>query len=499
MKLNPLTAADFYKTGHRVQYPDNTEMVYSNFTARSANHAPVNKDTFSNKVVFFGLQGFIKWFLIDLWNQEFFDKPKKEVVACYKRRLDTSLGPGAVSVKHIEDLHDLGFMPIEIKALPEGSRVNIGVPVFTIKNTIPEFFWLTNYLETVMCAEVWKPITSATIAYEYRLILDRWAAVTGAPKEFVQWQGHDFSMRGLSGLEASTVSGAAHLLSFTGTDTISAIDYLEDYYRANAEKELIGGSVPATEHSVMAMGTKESEIDTFRRLITKIYPSGVVSIVSDTWDFWQVITEYTKALKDDILDREVNGLGLAKVVFRPDSGDPIKIIAGDPEAVEGSPEYKGAVECLWEIFGGDYTDKGFKMLNQRVGLIYGDSITLQRAEIILERLAAKGFASSNVVFGIGSYTYQYNTRDSFGFAMKATYGVVDGNPREIFKDPKTDDGTKKSAKGLLRVEFEDGNFVLYDQQTLEQSNKGELKKVFRDGTLIKEQSLQEIRTRLGTF
>ena len=498
-KLNPLTAADFYKTGHIFQYPKNTQLVYSNWTPRTAKHAIVDKDIFDNKVVMFGLQGFIKWFLIDTWNAEFFNQPKDKVVARYKRRLDNALGPDAVDMSHIEALHDLGFLPIEIKAIPEGNRVNIGVPVFTIQNTIPEFFWVTNYLETMLSNEMWKPMTSATIAYEYRKIIDRYSLITGAPAAFSIWQGHDFSMRGLSGVFDASASGAAHLLSFAGTDTITAIDYLEDYYGADSDKELIGGSVPATEHSVMAMGTKEAEIETFRRLITEIYPAGIVSIVSDTWDFWQVITSFAKVLKPEILARKVNGLGMAKVVFRPDSGDPVKIIAGDPDAPEGSPEFKGAVECLWDIFGGTVSDKGYRMLNERVGLIYGDSITLKRAETILARLAGKGFASNNVVFGIGSYTYQYQTRDTFGFAMKATFGVVDGEDREIFKDPKTDDGTKKSAKGLLRVEKVDGNYVLFDQQTREQEGLGELRTVFKNGMLFNEMTLAEIRANLGTF
>lgn len=499
MKLNPLTAADFYKTGHIFQYPQGTQLVFSNFTPRTSKHANVNKDTFDNKVVVWGIQGFVKWFLTDLWNTEFFNQPKSKVVARYKRRLDTALGPDSVNISHIEALYDLGYLPIEIKAIEEGNRVNIGVPVLTVKNTLPEFYWLTNYIETVMSAELWKPITSATIAYEYRKILDRWAALTGAPAAFTMWQGHDFSMRGLSGLADAAISGSGHLLSFAGTDTIPAIDYMEDYYGANAETELIGGSVPATEHSVMAMGTKEAEIETFRRLITEVYPEGIVSIVSDTWDFWQVITSYSKVLKPEILARKVNGLGMAKVVFRPDSGDPVKIICGDPDAPEDTPEFKGAVECLWDIFGGVTSDKGYKMLNERVGLIYGDSITLKRAEQILERLAAKGFASSNIVFGIGSYTYQYNTRDTFGFAMKATYGVVNGEGREIFKDPKTDNGTKKSAKGLLRVEKKDGNYVLFDQQTWEQEAGGELQTIFKDGKLVKELTMAQVRKNLGTF
>ncbi len=197
-----------------------------------------------------------------------------------------------------------------------------------------------------------------------------------------------------------------------------------------------------------------------------------------------------------VLSRKENGLGLAKVVFRPDSGDPTKIVCGDPTATVGSPEYKGAIQCLWETFGGTVNAMGFKELNPRVGLIYGDSITLQRAEAILSGLAEKGFASSNVVFGIGSFTYQYLTRDTFGSAIKATYVEINGVGHNISKDPKTDSGTKKSAEGLLRVEKEGDKYVLYDKQTLEQEKMGELKTVYLNGKMIAETSLAEIRERL---
>ena len=174
----------------------------------------------------------------------------------------------------------------------------------------------------------------------------------------------------------------------------------------------------------MCMGGLDDEIGTFRRLITELYPTGIVSIVSDTWDFWRVVTEYASLLKDTILSRPGDPMGFAKVVFRPDSGDPVKVIAGDPDAPVGSPEYKGAVECLWDIFGGTITATGHKLLDSHVGVIYGDSITLARAAAILEALHQKGFASANIVFGIGSFTYQMCTRDNFGMAVKATAGVV---------------------------------------------------------------------------
>ena len=491
--MNPLTAIDFYKADHRRQYPSGTEYVYSNFTPRSSRLAPV-LDGFDDRVVFIGLQGYVKRVLIESWSRHFFQKSKSMVIERYKSRMDNALGVDAVPVDHLSALHDLGYLPIRIKALPEGSRVNIKVPMFTVVNTLPEFYWLTNYIETSISAEVWKPCTTATIAYEYKRLLTDYAIRTGAPLDFVPLQGHDFSFRGMSGRVDAAQSGMGHLSAFIGTDTVAAIDYAEDYYNAEG---VIGVSVPATEHSVMCMGTKQGEIETFKRLINELYPTGIVSIVSDTWDFWQVITDYALQLKNDIMNRKENSLGLAKVVFRPDSGDPVKVICGDATAESGSPQYKGAVECLWEIFGGTNTVKGYKVLNERVGLIYGDSITLSRAKEILEGLEAKGFASNNIVFGIGSYTYQHLTRDNFGFAMKATWGQVNGEARQIFKDPLTDKGEKKSAKGLIRVERSNDGFSMFDQQTRDQENQGVLETVFEDGKLVKETNLDQIRERLS--
>lgn len=528
MKINPLTAIDFYKADHRRQYPKGTTMVYSNFTPRSNNlsNLPDNND----KIVFFGLQYFILHFLDETWNKGFFLRDKATVVAEYKRRMDTSLGKDAIPVDHIEALHDLGYLPIEIRALPEGSVVPMKVPCLTIMNTKPEFFWLVNYLESVMSCFLWKACVSATTARWYKKTLEKYADATGGSRGFVPFQGHDFSFRGMSGIQDAALSGAGHLLSFVGTDTVPAIDLLEQFYGADAEKELIGCSVPATEHSVMCMGTKENEIETFERLITELYPNGIVSIVSDTWDFWKVVTEYVKELKLKILGRD------GKVVIRPDSGDPVKIICGTAyklmdsveadkahldkiasagfnyfehrgnhyslaysdvynngipfavKEVEPTPEMKGAVECLWDIFNGTVNEKGFKELDSHIGVIYGDSITPNRAVAILNGLKAKGFASTNIVFGIGSFTYQYATRDTYGFAVKSTYGQVGGEGRIIYKDPKTDGGTKKSARGLLRVK--DG--VLYDMQD-DCHTDTDLEVVYREGKLIKRQTLSEIR------
>lgn len=484
-----LNAIDFYKAGHRPQYPNGTSEVYSNFTPRSIKHLNVEKEMYDGKVVVFKLQAFLRSFLIEGFNNTFFNRPLAKVLKDYKRRMDTSLFCD-FDVSHIEALHKLGYLPIRIKALPEGSKARPGVPVFTIVNTLPEFFWLTNYLETAVSAEIWKGMVNATVASHYRSIFVKYAELTGAPLDFVNFQGHDFSMRGMSGIADAGMNGMAHLTSFMGTDVVPAIDAVEYFYDADADKEIVGCSVPATEHSVMCMGGIGDERGTYKRLITELYKSGIVSIVSDTWDYWNVISVTAPSLKAEIMARD------GKVVFRPDSGDPVKIICGDPEAVVGSNEWKGSVRILDEQFGHTLTEKGYKVLDSHVGLIYGDSITPKRANQILKNLMDMGYASCNCVFGIGSYTYNYSTRDSIGGAMKSTSGVVNGVRRAIFKDPKTDNGLKKSAKGLLRVELVDGEYVLFDDQTEEQEAQGELKVVFEDGKEYNTVTLAEIRSRL---
>ena len=482
---NPIHATDFYKTGHLNQYPKGTTKIYSNFTPRSArlfNHSKL----YDNKVVVFGLQMFIKNFLIEEFNNDFFNQPLEDVIMRYQRRMDGALGVGVVKTDHIEALHKLGYLPLLIKGLPEGGRYDIKVPHLTITNTEPEFFWLVNYLETVLSTEMWKPTTTATTAFEFRRVFEHWANETGGSAEFIPFQGHDFSARGLSNREDGHKASIGHLTSFAGTDTIRAIDGAEDFYGANSDEELVGVSVPATEHSVMSMGGELNEKETIKRLITEGYPSGIISIVSDTWDFWHTLSQTTIELKDEIMARD------GKVVFRPDSGDPVDIICGDPLHPDENAR-KGAIEVLWDIFGGTTNSKGFKTLDSHVGLIYGDSITLDRQWSILEKLASKGFASDNIVLGIGSYSYQYVTRDSLGFAMKATYGEVDGVGREISKNPKTDSGTKKSAVGLLQVL--DG--ILQDRASKSAEEDSELTEVFRDGVLTKEVTLEEIRIRLS--
>lgn len=493
MNNTPITLlADFYKLSHRKQYPKGTTKVYSTLTPRSNKYAP-----YSDEIVWFGLQYFIKEYLIDRFNKDFFSKPKDEVISEYSRLVEFSLGKQYAETKHIEELHDLGYLPIKISTLPEGSLVPMRVPVMTIENTHDNFFWLTNFLETILSTSIWLPTTSATLAYSYRKVLNDYAIKTTGSTSGVEFQGHDFSMRGMSSEQSATVSGAGHLLSFKGTDTIPSILFLEKYYNGNIEKSLIGASIPATEHSVMCSYGQENEKDLLTHLLTEVYPTGLFSAVCDTWDFWKLVSEYLPELKETIMARD------GKLVVRPDSGNPVDIICGTVLTGGKTPEEKGLIEVLYEIFGGQINELGFKVLDSHIGAIYGDSITLEIAKEICEKLYKKGFATTNVVFGIGSYSYQYATRDTFGFAVKATYAIVDNEERMLFKDPKTDSGIKKSQKGLVVVNkdnngkffFED-NFVDNDEY---KSKTNLLETVFVNGKLIKETSLDEIRTKLGTL
>lgn len=528
MKISPLLCSDSYKQCHHRLYPPNLEYMYSNTTPRSSRVDGVNE------VVVFGIQYFVEEYLIKQWNEDFFNQPIEEILVEYHRVIDNHLGPSVINDDNIRYLHSLGHLPIRLKALPEGTLCPIGVPLMTITNTDPKCAWLTNFLETISQTVTWLPITSATTAHNFRKLLDKWVKETSDSPDFVQWQGHDFSLRGMSSFESGCVSGAAHLLSFTGSDSVPAITFLEKYYGADITKELISGSVSASEHSIAASYFEETDNeDNYIQGMLDAVPEGPVSIVSDTYDYWKLISQNLITFKDKIMAR--NG----KVVIRPDTGDPIRIVCGYKEHL--SPytfdeltemlshqsyyiklwtddvecfhtkdgryltrdgeitalEAKGSIQVLYDIFGGTINSKGYIELDPHIGLIYGDSITYYRCERICELLANKGFASTNIVYGIGSYTYQYSTRDVYSLACKATWVQINGAAKPIFKDPKTGDGMKKSAKGLLRVDNVGGTLVLKNECTPEEEAGGELQVIFENGVQHNAQSLTQIRKRLN--
>lgn len=786
---DPLTLLDSYKLAHREQYGPKVEYIYSNWTPRSSRLEGVDK------VVFFGLQYFLKEYLGSYWDKFFYGNIDW-ICEEYERKIQLHLG-SKPDTQHLRDLHKLGYLPLEFKALPEGTEVPLRVPMFTVENTHPKFAWLVNYIESILSNVVWLPCTSATIALRLRKLLNKRAIESGLDESAVDFQGHDFSFRGMKGLEAAVLSGAGHLLSFKGSDTVPAIDFLEYYYGAEG---FIAGSVPASEHSSSTLDGPENELETYRRFIN-LYPKGFVSLVADSYDYWSVLTDMMPKLKEQIMsrdgrvvirpdcysddteimtrqgwkkfseidintevaevlpdgsyefvkplkyvaedyngemihfhdekgkldllvtpnhrmiykkdgkwsvqfaeqcgdygyygknivrsakaqnkykkltpierlqiafqadgsyvtgchnsirfhftkERKINRIKelakLAKVkyneypiisggvelhlkikdaryIFKKDlywvdttalcenwceefieelkhwdssirndgrfkfdttnpevikvvelvalsagkgvlltqsqdnrkehfsdvytahimndnelggqavkkevvqysgkvycvqvpsgmllvkrnrgtavcgnSGDPVKVVIGDKNAPEGSPEYKGSIELLWEVFGGTYTPNGLKLLDSHIGLIYGDAITYERADEITKGLIAKGFASTNIVFGVGSYTYSYVTRDTFGFAFKTTGAVVDGVERAVFKDPKTDNGIKKSLRGFISVrKNEDGKLVAVDQLSREESSRDSLLEVvWRDGQLLTNWTFDKVKENL---
>ena len=474
---------DFYKAVHAEMLPQNITKSVSYFTPR------MSRVKRWDKVVMFGLQGFIKEYLIDYFNDNFFNVPLETVMGEYTRIMDNTLGKNAYNPKKIENLHNLGYLPIEIVALPEGTLVPMHVPMFGITNTHKDFAWLPQSLESLISAEMWHPMLAANVGYTYRQIVNKYYNETcddNIPRAKALGA---FDFRGEECLQSATKAGAGWLLSFLNTATVPAIPYLENYYNCDCTKEPVGFGSPSTEHSVMCsnFAVDGDEITLLRRLLTEIYPNTSFSAVLDSYDYWNVIDNILPQLKPEILAH--NGC----MLMRGDSGDCIEVVTK-------------TVFKLWDIFGGTVNSKGYKVLDPHVKAIYGDSITVQRCEKIYEILKENGFACSNVALGVGSFSFQCIeedgvlkpfTRDTFSSCIKATYCEIDDKPTPIFKDPK-DGGFKKSQKGCCVVTKDyKGNLSFYDQQTWEEARLNPnnlLETVFCDGHIVKEQTVAEVRS-----
>jgi nicotinamide phosphoribosyltransferase len=482
-KPNSLFYTDGYKIGHRKMLSPGTQKLYGTWIPRSTKHAPKGV----TKIVSFGQQLVAKW-LHDEFTENFFALPKDEAIKFGK---DMSMYLGMdYDASHFGDLHDLGYLPIRIKSLPEGIETTTNVPHMTFINTVDGFAWLTLYLETIISSLAWKPSTSATIALQYRRNLTEWVMKTDPSNAWlIPFLAHDFSARGLSPWDMLS-SGLGHATSFRGSDSIICIPGSRYFYN-EPENEVAINSVNASEHSVSTTCIFTMGESQMIKYFMDQYPTGILSIVSDTFDLWKLITEFLPENKEQIMSRE------GKLVIRPDSGDPVDIICGEnfgeTSIRYNRPANKGVIELLWDIFGGTINEQGFKVLDPHIGAIYGDSITLDRQIEIYTRLAAKGFASTNIVLGVGSFTYQMNTRDTLGFAAKGAWFEVDGKGFDIYKDPITDDGTKKSLKGLICVTE---NHEVLTQCTPEQENQGILQTIYENGEFYNQTSLTEIRSRL---
>lgn len=572
---SPVLMTDFYKTIHHLAYAPGLEYLTSYWTPRMTRMQGIGEIPEVDKVVMFGLQAYIKDFLIDTFNKEFFNKPYEEIHDEYVHTIRNTMSVQAADDTHLKKLHDLGYLPLKISAVDEGTRIPIRCPMIEITNTLPGYAWLVNYLETPASASIWSPMTSATIADFFMNITKHFYDKTVDPSINCYDACGDFSMRGMSSMASAMPVSAGHLLSFAVTATIPATPWLEMFYNCDAAKEMVAKSIPSMEHSIWETYGQEREFEAWKHLINNVFPSGPLSMVSDTWDYWNVVTNYIPRLKEDILKRD------GKIIVRGDSGDPVDIICGELKAsdyitIDGltennlvdyfymrgeqdssgylsekfynvrigdflysvkvyyvweescgssiggyysskvseveikkhfiTPAMKGTIECLWDTLGGDINEKGYKVLDKHIGAIYGDGITPQRAWDIFSRLTEKGFAANCVTLGIGSYTYQYVTRDVFGFALKATHCTIDGEHHSIFKDPKTDkcknNNFKKSQKGMCYVYRDADDNILYEEDLHPTDFENGLRTdnlltpVFKDGKLVKDMSLAEIRHNL---
>ncbi|MBQ2803922.1 MAG: nicotinate phosphoribosyltransferase [Lachnospiraceae bacterium] len=483
-RTNPMLLIDFYKAVHAEMLPTKITKSVSYFTPR------MSRVDMWDKVVMFGLQGFIKTYLIEYFNTEFFEKSFEEAIGEYKRVMDAALGKDAYKIEKIEKLHKLGYLPIEVIALPEGARVPMHVPMFGITNTHPEFAWLPQALESLISAESWHPMLAANVGYTYREIVNKYYDLTcddNIPRAKALGA---FDFRGEECTQSAVKAGAGWCLSFLNTATVPTIPYLEQMYNCDCTKEPVAFGSPSTEHSVMCSNyaIDGDEITLLRRLLTEIYPNTSFSAVLDSYDYWNVIENILPQLKEEIMNH--NGC----MLMRGDSGDCVEVVTK-------------TVFKLWEEFGGTVNSKGYKVLDPHVKAIYGDSITIQRCEQIYEILEKNGFACSNVALGVGSFSMQCVeedgilkpfTRDTFSSCIKATYCEIDNEPYPIFKNPK-DGGFKKSQKGCCIVTLENGEYTFTDGHTWEEAladADNQLVTVFKDGKMVKEQSLSEIRNLL---
>jgi nicotinamide phosphoribosyltransferase len=463
---NPFLATDTYKLGHMVMYDPLVEQVYSYLEARKG----------GQKIVFTGLQYYILEYLLQPFTPSSFVE--------WQRTFEHMLGPVPEDIYNkMAALMKLGYWPVEICALPEGIVIDNQNVLMTLRSTNPDFIWAVGYLESLLL-KVWNTCTVAACSLEYLEITEDYAELTCDNTGHVRYAVHDFSYRGVSSEETAALSGGSHLICFYGTDTLVAVNMVWNYYTPVSADTIIGKSAFASEHSVMCSYGREREFEAIDRIIFEVFPTGLVSIVSDTYNLWIILTDYVQSRKERIRARK------GRVVFRPDSGAPVDIICGKPLGQRETPEQKGALQLLWESFGGTVNSKGYKVLDDHVGLIYGEAMTLPRYATMLNTMMMLGFASSNLVIGVGGLLAQNHNRDEHGFALKAVNVIKEGKAVEIYKDPITDN-TKKSKKGFLNLNFDGRIFTTTDQC---ESHECELlRPVFKDGAILKKYSLEQVR------
>lgn len=449
---NIVLNADSYKFSQWNQYPPNTEYVYSYIESRGGKF---------DETVFFGLQAFIKEYLTQPITRENIDEAEA-IITAHGEPFNRE------GWEYILEAHD-GYLPVEIKAVPEGTVVPTKNILASIINTDPKCYWLTSFLETALLRAVWYPTTVATNSREIKKVILDALERTGTPSD-IAFKLHDFGARGVSSLESAGIGGAAHLVNFMGTDTVEALLFARRYYGA----DMAGFSVPAMEHSTVTSWGRENEVLAYRNMVKKNgRPGGIVSAVSDSYDIFNACKLWGTELKQDILDSG------ATLVVRPDSGDPAEVVLG-------------CLVILEKYFGSTINDKGYKVLNN-VRVLQGDGITIDSIKEILHWAIKHGFSADNLVFGQGGALLQIVNRDDQKFAMKCSAAYVNGTWVDVFKDPITDKG-KQSKKGKLKLVKTDWVLTTVRQDDEEfEYHKDFLNCVFINGDIPTQITFDQVR------
>tara|TARA_B100000745_G_scaffold299248_1_gene249634 strand:+ start:1706 stop:3091 length:1386 start_codon:yes stop_codon:yes gene_type:complete len=456
MKTNVILNADSYKASHFLQYPDRTTYVSSYIESRGGN--------FENSV-FFGLQMYL---------QDYLTKPVTHADVDLAKDIFAAHGVpfNEKGWRYIVDKHN-GYLPIEIEAVPEGSVLPTRNVLVQVMNTDPECAWLTSYVETALLRAVWYPTTVATLSWHCRQVIKRYLDETADSSDGLPFKLHDFGARGATSEEAAAIGGAAHLVNFMGTDTLSGVMAARQYYGA----EMAGFSIPAAEHSTITSWGKAYEVDAYRNMLEQFAkPGKIVAVVSDSYDIWNAIDN----LWGEALKQQVENSG-GTLVVRPDSGDPVTIVTE-------------TIERLMRVFGYRVNDKGYRVLPDFIRVIQGDGVSLNMIEGILETMKTRKQSADNIAFGMGAELLQKVNRDTMKFAMKASAACIEGLWMDVYKDPVTDSG-KRSKKGRLAlIRRQDGTFNTVRVQDL-CGRENLLEPVFRNGEILRTQTFDDVRAR----
>lgn len=460
MQPNIILLTDSYKLSHYKQYPAGTSQIYSYFESRGGEF---------EGVTFFGLQYLLKEYLEgQVVTQEKIDRADK----IYAAHFGNPTLFNKAGWEYILHTHN-GHLPIRIKAVAEGTVIPTHNVMLTIENTDPNCFWLTNFLETLLL-QLWYPCTVATISREVKTLITKYLNETGDPST-IDFKLHDFGFRGVSSVQSAGIGGAAHLINFMGTDTVAALTFIQEYYAPfpvgeGLELPMFGFSIPAAEHSTITSWGRDNETDAYRNMLQQ-YPEGLVAVVSDSYDIYNACEHiWGEVLKDEILQR--NGT----LVVRPDSGEPKDVVLK-------------CTQILGEKIGFTVNEKGYKVLNPKIRIIQGDGVNYESICEILEHLKNHGWSADNVAFGMGGALLQKVHRDTQKFAFKCSCATINGEDRDVYKDPATDHG-KKSKRGRLKLVKEN---EIYITKALDEDGEDILQTVFENGKILREIDFQGVK------